>query len=120
MKTVAASEYYELLHHRLMVWLEAQTDNQKQIAEAIGVSQQSLTNYKKRGEVPKLHTLARLCERYRLSPAWLFLGDEADLPFAKAESWAKAVAQRVEASRAGAAPVSVPAPGRRGREKAHK
>jgi transcriptional regulator with XRE-family HTH domain len=99
-----ASFYYELFRQRLWVVLEDLPDTRKDIATAIGVSPQSLSNYVNDTETPKLHTLAKLCLRYRVSAAWLLLGDKADLPFAKAENWARAVEDRLAASRAAPAP----------------
>ncbi len=70
------------------------------IAEAIGVSQQRLSNWTGNHNRPDWFGVAKFCKRFGVSADWILLGEVAGLRQSLAESLAKALAERTAASQA--------------------
>lgn len=93
-------EFYEDLAWRLKLAVEALDVSKTDVAEAIGVSPQRLSNWLHAGNRPDWFAIAKLCRRFNISPGWVLLGELAQVPMALGANWERAAEERQAARRA--------------------
>lgn len=107
-------EFEEDVSARFKLAVEALGVPKGEIAEAIGVSPQRLSNWTGNHNRPDWFHIARFCRRFGVSADWILLGDVGSLKKGLADSLEPAWEERLAARRAGASP----APRTPSREKA--
>lgn len=63
--------YIEEIRLRLRESISNAGINQKQIAEAVGISPATISDYMKKEKLPSIDTLANLCKVLDVSPAYI-------------------------------------------------